>query len=213
MRFDRQVQLLAGGEHQRRPLDRDAQLVARRPPQQEVIVMIVQLEIARLADKLAQRHFDLRRMLGVVAGGKLHRELGVAGTGDEEVHAVVGPGAALADAQLAVGEPHRARLVGFNAQGVRFGQPALIDRDRALPLAFGPAAPGNADCASLLFGRGVRGDEEQDPGQNDRRRDTTAADHSHEGRPCQSFRDVFGRPCPTIVAPAEICRLRGLPAV
>ena len=137
---------------------------------EQVILAVVQLETARLADQVAKRHFDLRRMTGIVAGGEFNGQFGVFRGGDQQVHAVVAR-AALVNVQLPVAEPHRARLVGLDTEGLWFGEVAWTDRDCALPLAFSPAAPGHADPQRVVVGLdlGNCGQEQPENGDDDER--------------------------------------------
>ena len=142
VRLDLHPHLFAGGEDQRVAGHADPQLVARRAADPQAVFAGIEGQIDKLAGKVAQGDGgdgDGRPAPRIVGGGQVDQEFCVRRGGHQHVDAVVVAGAALADGQAAVFQPHRPRLIGLDAQGTGFGERAPAHGDGALPPPLGAA--------------------------------------------------------------------------
>ena len=195
------------------------QLVAGRAADHEAVAVGVELQSAEVAGKVAQGDFVLRGALGVVGSGQVHLQFRVRGGADQDVHAVIDAGASLADEEMAVFQPHRARLIGFDPQWTNLRERALADGDGPFPEPQG-AAPDDADPHRRAGGRGILaraafgGHLVFEPAARpsaatpwartagaNASSATAKAQQAARGLPVAgcSVRDVLGRPCPVIV--------------
>ena len=148
VRIERTLEHLAGGEHQAVAGKANPERIARRAHQQQAIAAVVEFLVHELAGQIRKRRLDGRGPRGIVGRRELHAQLRRAGRGHQHVHAVVAARAALLDHQLLTaagiaGKPHRAGLVGLDAQRLRLRERAVAYGDRALPQAVRAAAPGD----------------------------------------------------------------------
>jgi len=172
MRLEVESKRLAGGKHQPTARQPDPQLVSRGAARHEAVAAIVELGAGGAVHQVGQADFDPRRRPLVVGGRQLDPQRGLGRGGHQQIDRVVRARRALANHQMAVGEvgrgaglraiaarsgdfrlarrqPHRAHLVGLDAQRDRLGQEPFADGDLALPEPLGPAAPGEPKTHGL----------------------------------------------------------------
>ena len=167
-------------------------------------------------ERSAKRNFDRLRRRGIVAGRELHEQSCRRRGGDQHVDAVVGSRTPLPDDELrraarAAVEPHRAGLVGLDAQRLRLGERSLANRDRSLPHALGAAAPG--DSHPQVVGHRRSATPAPEAGRSRQHAATQPRCGSRQARAGwqptppvagkRHLRDALGHPCPIIGTPCH----------